>query len=136
MVRNYLQAQEEFEDTLLSDPSNKPLRKKLIICCCQTNNIPKALSLFVSLIKEDADFIINTNTEDEDCPCDDLIFELERKLSLSQVKLTDLIALGILWLYCNIQTSLEYFYEAQKFSPSDESITYIISVLKYKLHRT
>lgn len=133
MVRNYLQAQRELEKALLSDPLNNPLRKKLVICYCQTNQILEALSVFTSLITEDADIIINTDAEAENCPCSDLVFELEGKLPLSQDKLSDLLILGMLWLYCNIHTSLEYFREAQELCPADDSIAYIISVLNDRL---
>ncbi|MGE5497079.1 MAG: tetratricopeptide repeat protein [Syntrophothermus sp.] len=134
MIRNYLQAKLALEEALLSDPLSKPLRKKLVICYCQTNEIPKALSLFNSLITEDADIIINTDAEAEDCPCNDIVFELEGKLPLSQDKLSDFLILGMLWLYCNVRISLEYFLEAQKSCPSDERITHIISVLEGRLH--
>jgi len=112
MIRNYAAAAHEFEAVLAADPHTKPVRKKLIICYVQLGQIPEALELFLGLVEEDTEFIINTDPEADDCPCPELIFEEENGVKPQRGSKTSLAALGILWLYCDIHKSLEYFEQA------------------------
>ena len=72
LARNYNLAAVNFQETLKSDPINKTIRKKLIICYTQTGQVKKAFDIFYLLAKEDIEFIIDTDLVADDCPCEEL----------------------------------------------------------------
>lgn len=132
LARNYAAAAEQLEEALLRDPSNKSMRRKIIICLNETGEIHKALSHFISLIKDDADYIINTDPIADDCPCPELVYEAERHLynNLDSVDFT--LRLGMLWLYCDVNEAIRYFKEAHNLAPEDSDIKSILALLKNK----
>ena len=58
LARNYSRSASELYKALKSDVRSKPIRRKLVICYTQIDEIGKALDTFISLIKEDVDFVI------------------------------------------------------------------------------
>jgi tetratricopeptide (TPR) repeat protein len=129
LVRNYSRAAEVLEEALLHDRKNKAIRKKLIICYTQTGEIEKALDLFISLINEDINFLINTNLEADDCPCIELVFDLEKKLVQNRESLDYHLILGMLWLYCDLKKSIKYFNQAHKLDPSNQKMKSVLGIL-------
>jgi tetratricopeptide (TPR) repeat protein len=57
LARNYEGAAANFQYTLKTDPINKSVRKKLIICYTQIGQIQKAFENFYMLAKENINFI-------------------------------------------------------------------------------
>lgn len=108
LARNFFAALLALEDALTRDPYNKSIRKKLIICYIKTGKTFEALDLFNQLINEDIYCIINTNPIIDDCPCPDIIYELETILEVKDEYEKNL-ALGMLWLYCDLKKSIKYF---------------------------
>ena len=133
LARNYSRAAENLEKALVKFPRNKRIRRKLIICYTQLGEVEKALNTFISLIKEDIDFIINTDPIDDDCPCSELVFDLERRMSEKGESFNDLVVLGMLWLYCNIERSWNYFQQAARTQPDNPKIKSVLSMLKPKI---
>ncbi len=133
LARNYSRAAENLEKALRKNPRNKRVRRKLIICYTQLGEVEKALNTFISLIKEDVDFVINTDPIDDDCPCSELVFDLERKVAERGESLNDLIVLGILWLYCNVDRSWNYFLQASRMNPDEARIKSVLSILKPRI---
>ena len=127
MVRRYCDALAEFEEAYRKDPSNKPIRKKLIICFIKTNRIEKAFKLFTKLVEEDLEFILNTDPILDDCPCPEIIYELEYSIETNNQDKKNL-ALGMLWLFCDMKNSIKYFLEL----PSDEIIGSLLNKLNEK----
>ena len=109
MARNYSAAEKEFEDCLSKYPDNKSVRKKLIVCYTQSNKLQLALDFFYNLIKEDIDFIVNTDHVEDDCPCPELIHKIEDSNNYDPNSKEYFTMLGIIWLYCNIEKSIENF---------------------------
>jgi len=68
MARNYFAALSELEKVFEKNPTNKSLKRKLIICYTQTNDLEKALILFNELVEEDIEFIIEADAIKDDCP--------------------------------------------------------------------
>jgi pentatricopeptide repeat protein len=135
LARNYPRAADLLEKALRSDPKNKGIRRKLIICFAQTGQINKALSVFLSLIKEDIDFVINTDPVDDDCPCPELVFEMENGQVDNYQSLDSTLVLGMLWLYCNFHKSLEYFSQAAKMDTNHKMIKSILALLDVRLQK-
>jgi pentatricopeptide repeat protein len=125
MVRRYCDALAEFEEVYRKDPSNKPIRRKLIICYIKANRIDSAFELFTKLVEEDLEFIIKTDPIFDDCPCPEIIYELENSIETNNQDEKNL-ALGMLWLFCDIKNSIKYFSEL----PSDRIIDNILKKLQ------
>ena len=129
LARNYSGAAHELEKVLREDLKNKAIRRKLIVCYIQIGDIQKALSLFLALVKEDIDFIINTNPIDDDCPCPELVYKSEKFLPDNRNSLDFHLMLGMLWLYCDISKSIEYFEKAHVLQPQNPNIKSVLALL-------
>lgn len=126
LARKYKPASAELEKALNRNPKSKKIRRKLIICYAQTCNVNRALDLFISLIKEDIDFIINIDPIADDCPCPELVYELEKIKSNDLNSLDYYLISGILWLYCDLKKSIDNFHEAQKLDSENAQLKYIL----------
>jgi len=133
MARKYTHASVELEKAFVSSPTSKPIRCKLVICYVQTGNVEKAFELFISLCQEDVDFIIGMDPIKDDCPCLDILPDLEEELTQKNNSLDFLISLGILSLYCELGKSIKYFSMAHKLDKSNAKLKYILSLLKLRL---
>ncbi|MBI9071595.1 MAG: hypothetical protein JEY94_08345 [Melioribacteraceae bacterium] len=132
MARKFSEAEKELEECSISNPKNKLIKKKLIICYVETGKLINAIELFISLIREDIDIIINTHPIDDDCPCPELIYNYENSLDLNNQGEKDLLILGILWLYCDFNKSMEKFEEAVQKKSSDIEAKTILRIMKAK----
>lgn len=132
LSRNYQKARDILVLALKENPHSKPIRRKLIICFSQIGQIDMALDAFLSLVKEDAAFIINTDPVEDDCPCPELVFDIEAKTSRDSNKTNANIRLGILWLFCDVNRSIHHFSEAQKLQPDSSRIKSALSIITAK----
>lgn len=136
LARNYESAALNFQYTLKSDPINKSVRKKLIICYTQIGQIQKAFENFYILCKEDIDFIMNTDIVADDCPCAELTEKYGSRLPYENSSLDTKLMLAMLWLYCDSKKSLEYFKRILLEHPSDSKIKEIIALIEHKTKST
>lgn len=134
MARNYLGAANAFQTVLQDEPKNINATKKLIISLTQIGKFSKAFDLFADFISENIDYIVNTDPAKDDCPCAELVNNLENKGKYGSESLTILETLGILWLYCDIHNSIEYFEKAIQLTPNDVKLNSVLLILKKKLH--
>ncbi len=135
MARNYREAVRELEPVYLNNNSNKSVKRKLIIGYSQIGKIKKSLELFVSLVKEDVEYIINSDPVFDDCPCS----ELRKKLNFSPNKTASPdvnIYNGILWLFCDPKTSIKFLQEALIDSKNNEKIKESIEIIKKTIQST
>ena len=131
--RNFLSAKSIYESILEKDTTNKSIKKKLTICYITTGEIDKALNLFLSQIKDDIDFVITTDIHSEDCPCPELISQIENEEILFKNENEKTTALGMLWLYCSLEKSIDFFKKVEVKNPDDKIIKEINSNLINKL---
>jgi tetratricopeptide (TPR) repeat protein len=129
LARDYARAASELFEALKSDLCNKGVRRKLIICFTQIGEIGKALDTFISLIKEDLEFIINTDPISDDCPCPELVFDMEQKLGNSKKSIDFNLILGMLWLYCNVEKSLYYFNRVLQIEPDFSKVKIVLALI-------
>lgn len=132
LARNFAGAAKELEEALQHDPESKSIRRKLVICLNEIGEVRRAFTYFISLVKEDAEYIIQTDPIDDDCPCPELVYEAERALQNNDHSLDYILRLGMLWLYCDMHESMRYFKKAQELAPDDGDIKTIITLLKPK----
>jgi tetratricopeptide (TPR) repeat protein len=136
MARNFKAAIPVFENALLKDPQNKAIQKKLIICYLTSDSYFRALNLFHSLVKEDIEFIANTNVELDDCPCPEIIEKTKSRLSFGENSFEMNLSLGMLWLYCDINNSILYFKEALDQEPQNPVIKEILEIELFYKNKT
>ena len=134
MARKFAASVPEFEEALAKTLDNKMIRKKLIICYTQVGQIQRAFQLFHSLIKEDIDFIANTDVIADDCPCPELVTNLSQHEESLKSTNDEFLKLGILWLYCNSDKSLEHFVRAKANNPGNELINSAIKIISAYLN--
>lgn len=131
MARKYENALKEFEECEAQGKANKSMRKKMVICYTQVGKIQKAAEVLRDLVYEDLDFILNTDPVNDDCPCSQLVTELEAKSNFTIQSFDYLLALGILWLYCNLDKAVEYLKKAREIK-ADDNISSILVRLTQK----
>lgn len=127
LARRFKDATTQYERALLLDPNNNDVKKKLIVCYIQQNVLKLALKLFTDLIADDIDLITNSDPTKDDCPCQQMIYEIENSPSKLNGTERDTM-LGILWLYCDQLKSRVYFHRLLKKEP-DNSVYKKISEL-------
>lgn len=133
MARNYLGAATVFQNVLKDDPGNINVQKKLIISYTQIGKYSHAVELFSDLISHNINDIIATDPIKDDCPCPELVNKLENFTDQGNESFTTYQTLGILWLYCDIHKSEEYFKKALELKPKDEKTNAIIIKIAKKL---
>ncbi len=133
LARNYEDAAINFHHTLQSDPINKSIKKKLIICYTQMGQIQKAFESFYTLVKEDIDFIINTDIVADDCPCPELIAKYGGILPYENDSYDLRIMIGMLWLFCDTKKSLDFFKAVLSEYPGDNRIKEVITIIEEKI---
>ncbi|MFA8344395.1 MAG: tol-pal system YbgF family protein [Rhodothermaceae bacterium] len=129
MARNFISAESEYEKYVISKPDSLLAKKKLIICYTENGKIDKALKLFNDVISIQIQIITSTDLIKDDCPCPEIIkriIEINDGAESADV----LIQLGILWLYCNPETSLSYFEKAKLSGEYEYDITFAIDKIK------
>lgn len=135
LARNFTNAAKNLQYALDLDPLNKAVRKKLVICYSQTGEIQKAFNIFYNLILENINCIIDTDVISDDCPCPELVTHYGTILPY-QENSTDLkLMLGMLWLYCDVEKSLNFFKSVLKENPDDERLKTISSMIEEKLRK-
>ena len=134
LARNYENAALNFQATLNSDPINKSVRKKIIICYTQIGQIKKAFENFYLLAKEDIEFIIHTDMVADDCPCDELTAKYGSILPYENESADLKLMLAMLWLYCSAEKSLNFFKQILLNDPNNLRIKEIISLIEFNLN--
>ena len=136
LARDYEGAATNFQHTLQTDPINKAMRKKLIICFTQIGQIQKAFDNFYKLVKEDINFVIETDLVAEDCPCPELIAKYGTVLPYESGSSDLKLMLAMLWLYCNVTKSIEFFKQVLLENTVDSRIIEVVSLIEKKIKST
>jgi tetratricopeptide (TPR) repeat protein len=128
MARKYKDAYPLLEDALIANKKSKAIKRKLIICYTQTSQLNKALEMFLELIDEDIKFITDADPIYDDCPCPELVGNDFLDVAPNEFYNYHL-AYGIIWLYCDIEHSLEHFNYLINQSKNQVKIQKIIRIL-------
>ncbi len=131
--RDYQSAILQYEGSLNIIHLNLAIKKKLIICYAQQKNIEKTIELFTDVVSNDINIIINTDYEDEMCPCPDLVYEFENHTTDLTEDFNHTVILGVLWLYCNIHKSFEYLQKAYQMKPENEKVSNALKIISNEI---
>ena len=129
MIHNFKAAARMFEAAIQNTAQTKPLRKKLIVCYTQMGEIEKVFELLIPFLDEDLDFLITVNPMEVECPCPELIHDIEHSLHSQQDLQTNYVKLGIYWLYLDIGQSVKYLELARNQSHFKAEIEVILTHL-------
>lgn len=129
MIRDFPSALAEFEGMLSQNSSLKKIQKKLIICYIQTGRIAKAFKLFSEIVSREIELITSTDLKKDDCPCPEIIESFTAVQSINEDSLDYHLSLGMLWLYCDAEKSLQSFLRVKK-SEDEISSSEIDDVIK------
>lgn len=135
LARNFSKAKDAYEKVFQSEPQNDFIKKRLIVCYTQTGEINKAFDLFYEIVKKDIDLITNTDVIADDCPCPELVRKYGHIKPNDECSRDSRIMLGILWLFCNIEKSFEFFDSVSSKDNSDNRILEIKNLIKEKLNQ-
>jgi len=130
LTRKYALAARELESALVKDPRSKIIQRKLIICFIQTGNIERAKELFLNLVQQDITFIVESDPIIDDCPCPELVNDVEAQITSEKNSPSYLVKMGMLWLYCDIKKSIYYFTNLQKLEPNNQLAKTVLFHLK------
>ena len=111
-------------------PVNKAARKKIIICYTQTGEIKKAFENFYILVKEDINYIINTDPVADDCPCPELVDKYGKVFPYENDSFDLQLMLGMLWLYCDVEKSTGYFKALDETNTADLRIREVLKLIE------
>lgn len=132
IARRYSDARFEFENEAITNPTNYTVKKKLIICCLQTNQFTKAFEYFFEIVQKDISAITCTDSMRDDCPCPEIIEQTLPGLEFTSED-EHFAKLGILYLYCDIKESIKYFEKVSALFPHYNQIKQIITIEKSQL---
>lgn len=130
LARNYAKVIECFEPLLKKNKANVSMIKKLIIAYCEVGKIYQAFELFNSLVSRDIQSIIDTDPVRDDCPCPELVYDMERMTATEEGTMEYYLVLGILWLYCDVRQSYKNFEKALQIAPDNQQIKTVLNSIE------
>lgn len=128
--RDYARAIPLLEAAVGEDPGCLGAWKKLIIAHQQVGDLERALGCFEEIVSRDPRSIIDTDPDEEDCPCPELCTALEKRLPWSPDPCSVLLSLAMLEAYCDLSKSLRYFRRAIALRPAEERLARICRALE------
>jgi tetratricopeptide (TPR) repeat protein len=131
LARKFDRAIPELEKAVQDSLEDHKIKKKLIICYVQVGQIERALRIFWELIQKDPFIIINTDPYYDDCHCTTLVVQWENIINYKNDGIRmEYVALGILYLYCDVQKSITYFEQALEIMDNDTQLKKILNLLR------
>ena len=127
LARQFDKAIPYLEEALRQSPNGDKIKKKLILCYIQTGQIERAFALFSELVEKNPNIIIDTDIYYDDCPCNELIPEWERKSQQENSSVEYLEILAMLYLYCNVERSRYFFQKASRKAKDPSKIIWVMS---------
>lgn len=110
IIRNYAKAKEVFLQLPESLREDSRVLKKLVLCEIFLSRPYNALGYLLSILRRDPAIIVKTDIDTEDCPCRDLIIELEERTGYGEGDERKTLSLAMLWLYCDLDRAVKYLY--------------------------
>ena len=106
--RKFDLALEFFEREMARGNQKMAIKKKMIICYNAVGRVEDAFNLFFELVQQDPFIIIDTDPYWDDCPCPEMVKELENTGYLAGINPREALILGMLYLYCDVGKSIKY----------------------------
>lgn len=130
IVERFEDAYQQFEEVLKVNPSNVLVKKRLILCYIYLGKVEQAFELFTEVLTTNINILIENEIDVYDQPCKRMIHKLQN-LSSDITDTDKLTQLGILWMYCNVNTSKIYFEQLINKIPNDKKLTTILTIINH-----
>lgn len=128
ITEKYRDAAEIYEEVLANNPRNYFVKKKLMICCIKTGNVHKAFEIFLNLMDENVETLLNKNSKEIRTLNYKMIYEIENYDSnLTGSKRA--MALGILWFSFDTRKSGGYFNDVLSGNPNSSKLRKVINII-------
>lgn len=129
IARQFSKAIDHLEKSISYSTNPDKIKKKLVICYIQTGNIERALFHFHDLIRKDPKIIIDTDPYHDDCPCHEIIPNWEKHTKYEEPSTGYFESLAMLYLYCDLEKSIQYFQLAVQDTKYKTIISSILKIL-------
>ena len=130
IARQFDKALDQYEQAFEHSNFTIKIKKRVIICYIQTNQIDQAIRYFYNLVIKDPAIIIDTDPYLDDCPCPEVIPDWENiKRDNPQTANINEI-LGMLYLYCDLDKAIKAFEESIALNRQNILVSSIIKKLK------
>jgi pentatricopeptide repeat protein len=134
LSRNYQLAASVYSKVHDLEPNNFSIVKRMIICYTQIGEMDKAFDYFYELVKKDVSIITNTDPIADDCPCPELTERYGKILPYENNSMDLKLLLGILWLYCDSEKSLQFFKQLSNDNPKENRYKEIVLIINNHLN--
>jgi tetratricopeptide (TPR) repeat protein len=129
IARQFEKAYDNYQQALKEDLGNLKIKKKLVICSIQIGQIDQAMNYFYDILQIDPYLIIKTDPYLDDCPCPEIIPSWESK-ELNDLERNNICRiLGMLYLYCDLNKSIEYFQNCMDKGKNRQKVMSILKIL-------
>ncbi len=128
--RNFAKALPLFEQELRSGHASDKIKKKAIICYLALGRVEEAFRLFYELVSRDPYIIINTDPYWDDCPCPEMVQDFEGKKQTALESTRTFLAMGMLYLFCDVSKSVHYFEQAVQLNARDLKLNSLLQRLQ------
>jgi tetratricopeptide (TPR) repeat protein len=118
VMGHYASALAYYETVMLWGAPSKDVQKRAIVCYIETGQPEKALSIFEALIEKDPSFLLARSRDALECPCQGIIQEYANRLT-EVVAQADMLAMGMLWSYCDPHISVLWFDKVLRRDPGN-----------------
>lgn len=133
-IKNYQYAGALFQEVIVNEPKNFEAKKKLIVCLLKEGIFYLAWDLYNDIIENEPGVIFESTCEIRDCPCLDVLKEIQKRTNIHSTNWIHLTKRGILYSFKDAKKSLYHFKQALKFSPFKNQIKYLISRIELYAH--
>jgi len=128
LLGHYASALTHYERVIGWGAPSKAVRKRAIVCYIEGRQVDKALELFTPLVAEDAAYVAGRDRDREECPCPRIVQVYAAKVR-GALSLSDMIALGMLWLYCDPHISALWLGRALELDPQNSALKSILNAM-------
>lgn len=135
LARQYDEVIRYFEPFLEKGTITDKMKKKLIIAYCETGRVEKAFRLFTEVIITNPELICETHPILEDCPCPELVYDLEKNGNVAEKSAEYYLLLAMLWAYCNPAKTIDYLETVLQLVPERKEIKQLITVISVYLEK-
>jgi tetratricopeptide (TPR) repeat protein len=126
--RDYARAVPLLEAALAETPDAPRVLKRLVISYVQLEDFELALERLERVLTTSPRTVIDTDPDEEDCPCPALCAALERRLSPGPASYPILLGLGILELYCDLQRARRHLLQAYDLRPVETRLGRVLAL--------
>lgn len=131
--RDYARAVPLLEAARAETPEAARVLKRLVIAYVQLEELELALDRLELVLSRSPRAVIDTDPDEEDCPCPALCAAFERRLGSGPATYSVVLGLGILELYCDLQRARRHLRQAHDLRPAEARLTRVLALAEREM---